>query len=324
MNVSKLTMALLCTFSLGVTAHAENAATFPDKPVTILVPYTAGGGSDNISRAMARSLAEQWGQPVIVENKPGADGLIATNQVIRSAPDGYTLLVSVAAIAMLKHTNKSLTEDPLSKLAPVTMMAEGPMAFVVKGGTDIQNVSDFKNYCSSATANCSWASGDPGTLMVGTGIMSSLGLKEKATNVRYSGTAVSVSDLSGGHVTSLVTGTAAVLSPHRAGKLKILAVSSDKRIPELAEVPTFAEAGIKDAMFVTNWYGVFAPAGTPEPIREKIAAGFNKAAQSPDVLKALKPLLLNPVGNTPQEFAAQIANDQKIIDAVGPEIFKEN
>jgi tripartite-type tricarboxylate transporter receptor subunit TctC len=308
MKTSILFATLSLAFAASGNAHAD-AANYPDRPVVIVVPYSPGGGSDNVSRAMARHLADVWKQPVVVENKPGADGLIATNQTIQSKPDGHTLLVSIPAIAMLKHTNKTLKEDPLTKLTPVTMMATGPTAIVVKGGTGIDN--------------CRRASCEPITLMVGSGLMSALGISDTLTNVRYAGTSAAVNDIIGGHVTSLVTGTSSVLPHHKSGGLKILAVSSDKRLPELPDVPTYAEAGMGDASFVNNWYGVFAPAGTPEDVKKKIADGFNQAANAPEVVKILKPLLLSPVGSSPEEFAAVVASDQKTIDSMAASVFKE-
>lgn len=322
MKLSKLAVALCLSIPMVATAQAD-ATKYPEKPVVIIVPYSPGGGSDNVSRAMARHLSETWKQSVVVENKPGADGLIATNETIRAKPDGYTLLVSIPAIAMLKHTNKTLKVDPLTQLTPVTMMATGPTALVVKGDTGVKSVEDFKRQCSAEKSNCSWASGEPFTLMVGSGLMSSLGLNDKVTNVRYAGTSAAVSDVIGGHVTSLVTGTSSVLSSHKSGALRILAVSADKRLAELPDVPTYAEAGLSDVKFSNNWYGIFAPAGTPEPIKKKIADGFHQAANAPEVLKVLKPLLLSPVGSSPDEFAAQVAQDQKIIDAAAPSVFKE-
>ncbi|NYT78316.1 tripartite tricarboxylate transporter substrate binding protein [Alcaligenaceae bacterium] len=324
MKLSKLALGLGLALAMGATANAqEDAAKFPEKNVVIIVPYSPGGGSDNVSRAMAHFLAQEWGKSVVVENKPGADGLIATNETIRAKPDGYTLLVSIPAIAMLKHTNKSLKVDPLTQLTPVSMMATGPTAIVVKGKTDIKTVADYKRHCAIDANNCSWASGEPFTLMVGTGLMSSLGLSDKVTNVRYGGTSAAVGDVIGGHVTSLVTGTSSVLAAHKSGDLRILAVSADKRLAELPDVPTYAEAGLSDAKFTNNWYGIFAPAGTPEAIKKKIADGFHKAANAPEVLKVLKPLLLSPVGSSPEEFSKQLAEDQKIIDASAASVFAE-
>ncbi len=322
MRFSKLALGACLAMSCCVTAQAQETA-FPDKPVMIIVPYSPGGGSDNVARAMARYLSKKWGQSVIVENKPGADGLIATNDTIRSKPNGNTLLVSIPAIAMIKYTNKSVKTDPLTQLTPVTMMATGPTALVVKGKGDINTVADYKKFCATDANNCSWASGEPFTLMVGSSIMDELGLTKTVTNVRYSGTSAAVSDVIGGHVTSLVTGTSSVLEPHKSGDLRILAVSAKERLPELPDVPTYAEAGLGNLKFINNWYGVFAPKGTPEEVKTKIAEGFHDAANAPEVLKVLKPLLLAPVGSSPQEFAKQLEEDQKTIDAAAPTVFKE-
>jgi len=322
MRIKTLAMGLCLSLMTAAAAQADTVK-YPEKPVVIIVPYSPGGGSDNVSRAMARHLSKLWGQSVVVENKPGADGLIATNDTIRAKADGYTLLVSIPAIAMLKYTNKSLKTDPLTQLTPVTMMATGPTALVVKGGSDIKTVEDYKRFCTDEKNNCSWASGEPFTLMVGSGMMASLGLSGKVTNVRYAGTSAAVNDVIGGHVTSLVTGTSSVLSHHKSGDLRILAVSGDKRLAELPDVPTYAEAGLGDVAFSNNWYGLFAPAGTPEDVKTKIAAGFHEAANAPEVLKVLKPLLLTPVGSSPQAFAQRLAQDQKVIDAAAGEVFKE-
>ena len=298
---------------LASLAQAQ-APVFPTKPVTIVVPYSPGGGSDNASRATSRFLSELWHQPVIVENLTGADGLIGARKVIKSAPDGHTLLVSIPAIAILKYTNKSLEKDPLTELVPVTMMATGPTAIVVKGGTDIRTIDDLKHKCATKAANCSWASGEPFTLLAGSGLMGGMGIAEVMTNIRYAGTSAAVNDIIGGHVTALVTGTSSVLQHHKAGSLKILAVSTDKRIPELPDVPTYAEVGLGGVEFTNNWYGIFAPAGTPPALLTAIADAYRKAAQDPEVLKVLTPLLLTPVGNPPAEFAKVLERDQKTVE----------
>lgn len=322
MKLSKLALMLCLPITMAANVQAQQDS-FPEKPVVVIVPYSPGGGSDNVSRAMARYLTEHWGKSVVVENKPGADGLIATNETIRAKPDGYTLLVSIPAIAMLKHTNSSVTVDPLTKLTPVSMMATGPTAIVVGGNAAIKTVEDYKHHCSESGSNCSWASGEPFTLMVGSGLMAAMGLDGKVTNVRYAGTSAAVSDVIGGHVTSLVTGTSSVLSSHKSGALRILAVSADQRLAELPDVPTYAEAGLGEVKFVNNWYGIFAPVGTPESIKKKIADGFHQAANAPEVLKVLKPLLLSPVGSSPEAFAKQLEQDQQTIDAAAATVFKE-
>lgn len=304
------------TSQVDVRAQQPN---FPTKAVTIIVPYSPGGGSDNVSRATAKYLSELWHQPVIVENVPGADGLIGARRVMNAQPDGYTLFVSIPAIAILKYINKTLDKDPLDYLTPVSILATGPTAIVVKGNTGVNSIEDLKKKCTRSTENCSWASGEPFTLLAGSGLVSGMGLSNM-TNIRYAGTSAAVNDVIGGHVTMMVTGTSSVLTHHKAGSMKILAVSSSQRIPELPDVPTYAESGLGKVEFTNNWYGIFAPVGTPELIKQTIADGFKKAAQDPGVLRILTPLLLTPVGSSPAAFAETLARDKATVERLAPSV----
>ncbi|CAM3536297.1 ABC transporter substrate-binding protein [Bordetella sputigena] len=313
-RISSILFASAMALGAGAALAQSGAADkFPDKPVTLVVPYSPGGGSDNIARATANFLSQYWKQPVIVENKPGADGMIATRQVMRAAPDGYTLLISIPAIAALKYISKSMDADPLVELRPVSMLASGPTGIVVKAGTEIQTIDDLKRACAKNAARCSWASGEPFTLLAGTGLVEKMGLKDM-TNVRYAGTSAAVNDIIGGRVTMVVTGLSSVVPHHKAGTMKILALSSDKRLPEVPDVPTYAETGLGDVDFTNNWYGIFVPAKTPDALVKKIADGMHQAAQDPQVLKVLQPLLIQPVGSTPEEFAATVKRAQATVD----------
>jgi tripartite-type tricarboxylate transporter receptor subunit TctC len=307
--------AVLIASALGCTVSAAQAQAdkFPDKPVTLVVPYSPGGGSDNIARATANFLSHYWKQSVIVENKPGADGIIATRQVMRAPPDGYTMLISIPAIAALKYINKSMDADPLVELRPVSMLASGPTGIVVKGGTEIQSIDDLKRVCAKTPTRCSWASGEPFTLLAGTGLVDKMGLKDM-TNVRYAGTSAAVNDIIGGRVTMVVTGLSSVVPHHKSGTMKILALSSDKRLQEVPDVPTYAEVGLGDVDFTNNWYGIFVPAKTPDAIVKKMADAMHLAAKDPQVLKVLQPLLIQPVGNSPEEFVPIVKRAQATVD----------
>ncbi|GAA4333091.1 tripartite tricarboxylate transporter substrate binding protein [Pigmentiphaga soli] len=311
MKFSISAAALCLSFAAG-PAHAQ-APAFPSKPVTIVVPYSPGGGSDNASRAFAKHLSEQWHQPVIVENLAGADGLIGTRRVIKSAPDGYTLLVSIPAIAIMKYTNNTVHGDLVDEVDPIATMASGPTAMVVKGNTEIKTMADLKRVCGKPSANCSWASGEPFTLLAGSGLISGLGLFDSMTNVRYNGTSAAVNDIIGGHVTLLVTGISSVIQHHKTGSLRILGVSTAQRIPDIPDVPTYAEAGLGDVEFTNNWYGLFAPRGTPEAVKKTINDAVRAAARDPAVAKILAPLLITPVGDTTAEFTASLKRDQATV-----------
>ena len=289
-------------------------AKFPDRPVTLVVPYSPGGGSDNIARATANFLSRHWGQTVVVENRPGADGMIATRQVYRASADGYTMLISIPAIAALKYLNNGSSEgDPLKELRPVSMLASGPTGIVVKGDTQIKTIDDLKRECSKPKADCSWASGEPFTLLAGTGLVEKMGLKDMV-NVRYAGTSAAVNDIIGGRVTMVVTGLSSVVPHHKAGTMRILALSSDKRMEQVPDVPTYAEAGLGDVNFTQNWYGIFVPVKTPDAVVQNIAEGMKLAAQDPGVLKVLQPLLIQPVGSSRKDFEETVKRAQGAVD----------
>jgi tripartite-type tricarboxylate transporter receptor subunit TctC len=232
---------------------------------------------------------------------------------MKAAPDGYTLLVSIPAIAIFKHTNKDLDVDPLAQLTPVSMLASGPTAMVVKGKSEIQTIADLKRACEPASAKCSWASGEPFTLLAGSGLVSSLGLFDRMANVRYNGTSAAVTDVIGGHITLLVTGISSVVPHHKSGALKILAVSTAQRLPGIPDVPTYTEEGMGAVEFTNNWYGVFAPSGTPDAVKQAISKGMQSAAKDPAVHKTLNPLLITPVGSTPADFAATLERDKATV-----------
>ncbi len=311
--IARMMFALLLALTAGASAAQERTDAYPTRPVVLVVPYSPGGGSDNIARATADFLARHWKQPVIVENKPGADGLIATRQVMREKPDGHTLLVSIPAIAALKHINKTLEADPLVELRPVSMLASGPTGIVVKGGTDIRSIADLKRVCGQPQARCGWASGEPFTLLAGIGLIEKMGLPDM-TNVRYAGTSAAVADIIGGHVTMVVTGLSSVVAQHRAGAMRILALSSDSRLAQLPEVPTYAEEGMGGLALANNWYGIFVPARTPDALVDRIAEAMRLAAQDPGVLKVLQPLLIEPVGSSAQAFAQTVRQAQRTVD----------
>ncbi|RYH63546.1 MAG: hypothetical protein EON54_07950 [Alcaligenaceae bacterium] len=196
-------------------------------------------------------------------------------------------------------------EDPLAHLKPVSLFASGPTGVVVKGGTNINSIEDFKKTCEKPDAKCSWASGEPFTLLVGTALLEDLGLTD-VVNVRYPGTSVAVNDIIGGRVTMVVTGLASIVPHHKSGTMKILAVSTDERQAQIPEVPTYAQAGMGAVKFVNNWYGIFAPRDTPDAVVEQISVAMREAGKDPSVVNVLSPLMIKPVGSTPKEFQAVV------------------
>jgi len=279
---------------------AASAQPFPAKPVRMVVPFPPGGGADALARLMAPKLAGMWKQQVIVENKPGASGHIGADHVAQSPADGHTLLMSSTA---------SLTERNVSQFAPVTLVSASP--YVVTANPQVQ-ASNVRELIALARAN-------PGKLSFGssgTGAASHLCAelfksmaKVDLLHVPYKGTGQAVTDLLAGHVDLLFAPSQAVIQHVRAGKLKALATTSAKRSETLPDLPTVAESGLPGYEAV-GWFGLLAPAATPKPVVDKLSADANRALADSEVRSRMQALGADPSGNTPEEFARFIRDDQ--------------
>ena len=289
----------LAAASLCVAAVAF-AQAFPAKPVHIIVPFPPGGGADALARLMSPKLGELWGQQVIVENKPGASGHIGAEFVAQSPADGSTLLMSSTA---------SLTEKNVSQFAPVSLVSASPYIVTLSNKVKAENVKDL---IASAKAN-------PGKLTFGssgTGAASHLCaelFKSMAQvdmlHVPYKGTGQALADLLAGQIDVMFAPSQTVLPHVKAGKLKALAVTGAKRSETLPELPTVSESGLPGYQAV-GWFGVLAPAATPKPVVEKLSADVNRVLADAEVRQRMHALGADPSGNTPDEFARFIREDQ--------------
>ena len=287
------------SFSL-LFSIAASAQPFPAKPVRMVVPFPPGGGADALARLMAPELAGMWKQQVIVENKPGASGHIGADHVAQSPADGYTLLMSSTA---------SLTERNVSQFAPVTLVSASP--YVVTANPQVQ-ASNVRELIALARAN-------PGKLTFGssgTGAASHLSAelfksmaKVDLLHVPYKGTGQAVTDLLAGQVDLLFAPSQAVIQHVRAGKLKAFATTGAMRSETLPDLPTVAESGLPGYEAV-GWFGLLAPAATPKPVVDKLSADANRALADSEVRSRMQALGADPSGNTPEEFARFIREDQ--------------
>jgi len=261
---------------------AALAQAWPAKPVKIIVPWSPGGAVDVVTRKVAQKLAEQTGQPFIVENKPGATGTIGSLQVARSAPDGYTLLANDMAYSLLPHVFASLPWDYEKDLVPVTTMMDAPYGIAVRADGPHKTLAGLIAAAKASPGKLTFGSGGNGTgphfsgelLMIAAGI--------ELTHIPYKGASEAMTAVIGGQVDMLLASTASLLGQAKGGKARILAVSGDKRLPVVADVPTFAEAGLKD-YGILNFNGLWAPKGTPPAVMERLQAEVKKAVASPDV-----------------------------------------
>lgn len=306
--------AALTAPALAAAAGAQALPWKPDKPVTLVVPYAAGGGTDAMARALSKQLGAILAQPVVVENVPGADGLIGARRVMEARPDGYTLLLHVPSIIVTKYLPGTKGIDPLAKLQPITAVAQSPAAIVASGKLPVSSLADLVEYCRTASRPCSVASGESLARIFAQQIAAETRIPDVVV-VNYRGTGPIVTDLIANNVNMAFTGITAALPHHQAGALKILATMGQTRAAALPDVPTSAEAGFPQFQSVT-WYGLFAPKGTPQAVGEALVAATREAVKAPDARRAIETAGGEPLVNSMTEFAAQVRRDSERLGAL--------
>nr|WP_245152307.1 tripartite tricarboxylate transporter substrate binding protein [Allopusillimonas soli] len=290
----------------ATAADADNtAASYPSKPITMVVGYPPGGATDIIARLVADKLGQALHQPVIVENKAGAGSNIATDQVVRAQPDGYTLLVETIANATNMSIYKNLHYDSRKDLEPIVQFMASPSVLVVNPAVPAHNLKELIALAKSEPGKLSFASSGVGGSPHLAGEMLKLRAGIDMLHVPYKGATPALNDVLAGNV-SLGFMTSLGALPHmQAGKLRPIAVASPHRLADLPDVPTMAEAGLPD-FDVVSWNGLAAPSGTPKPIIDKLNKEVNSILAMPDVRQRLKSLGAEPVGGTPEAFKAYV------------------
>ena len=301
-------LTLFTSLSLSL-AQSSFAQTFPDKPLKIVVGFPPGGGSDLMARTVAERLSPWIGQPVIVDNKPGAGSTIAASFVAKSKPDGYTILFGQAAnLGIAPAMMSTLNYDPIKDFAPITRLAAAPL--LVVGPTTLA-AADMKEVITLAKANPNKLSfGSPGSGTLGhlAGEMFVSQAKIKAVHVPYKGQSAAITDIIGNRV-ELYFSTIAVISPHvESGRIKAFAITSKERSPSFPDVPTVAESGLP-GYEAENWYALLAPAGTPPAIVDRLNRELKKILGSPDFVKEIAKEGGRTVGDSPAEFAKFLSID---------------
>jgi tripartite-type tricarboxylate transporter receptor subunit TctC len=299
----------LATVVACSTAFAQGA--FPTRPVTMIVPFPPGGGTDTGARIVAQKLGAKWGQTVIVENKGGAAGAIGADAVAKAKPDGYTIMMgNIGTQAINPSLYKKLPYDPQTAFAPISLVAELPLAMMVNPSVPATSAREFVALAKSQPGKLSYSSSGAG----GAPHLAAEMFKEATgtfiLHVPYRGGGPAISDLLAGHVqVSFMTVLEA--SGHvKAGKLRALAVTSSKRVGALPDVPTLGETVVPGFNSI-SWIGLLAPAGTPKDVVEKISADVREVLAADDVKGKLLELGAIPSGNTPAEFQQLIASDTK-------------
>lgn len=291
-----------------LAASAAQAAGYPDKPVTLVVPYPPGGATDVIARLIAEKLPAAWGQQVIVNNRPGAGTTVAAEAVARSPGDGYTLYMTTAAHTISASLYKKLNYDPLKDFAPLTLTSTIPLVLVTAPSLPVNSLAELIAYAKASPQGLSMASTGNGTPQHLTGELFKAKAGLKLVHVPYRGDAPMLTDLIGGQVQMAFVTLSAALPHIQSGKLKAIALAHPRRVEAIGQVPTMAEAGMKNFDAAT-WFGLFAPSSMPADLREKIYQDVSRIVATPEMTRKLQDMGGDVNNSSPQQFQAFI-NDE--------------
>jgi len=314
-------LAAASAAALAQTPSTASGQAYPSRPIRIVVAYTPAGTTDILARAIGQKMTESWGQPVIVDNRPGANGNIGTELAARATPDGYTILMATAATHSINNTlYPGLTWDAVRDFAPIGLVALVPNILVVNNALPVRSVKELIAYARANPDKLTHGSpGNGSTSHLSMELFKSL-TGTRMIHVPYKGSAPVLADLTGGQI-SLTMDNIPVYLPHaQADKIRALAVGSAKRAPAAPDLPTAAEAGVP-GLIAVSWFGLVAPARAPQRVVDQLSKETARILKLPDVHKRISDLGAEPVGSTPQEYAAFIKSEinkwRKVIQAAG-------
>lgn len=302
--IKPLLSALLCA-NLFVCSTAWSAE-YPNKAIRMVVPYSAGGGADNAARIIAKTLGDTLGQAIVIENKPGASGSIGASQVARASADGYTLLYDASSFS-INPVLRKLPYDAQKDFVPVSKVVSSPYLMVVPENSPYDSVKSYIDAAKAKPGKLTFASYGIGSPVHIVGEQLKLESGIDIVHVPYKGGAPALVDVMSGVVDTYFANAASAMTYIRSNKLKALATTAAKRSDDLPDVPTMTEQGIK--MDVSEWNGIFAPAGTPEPVIKTLSEAITKSLKDPNTRKQLNNLGMDVEGSSPEEFKTFIANE---------------
>jgi tripartite-type tricarboxylate transporter receptor subunit TctC len=311
MGVQAITIAASLTVSAAIAAPGASAAelppNFPSRPVRLIVPFPPGGSNDILGRFMGSKLTERLGQQVIVDNRPGADGIIGSDLAARATPDGHTLLIVSTSYSMNPGIHKKMPFDPVKDLAAVAMIGTGPNAIVVNPGFPVKTVKELVAAAKAKPGQINYASSGIGGFNHFGGELFKSAAGVNLTHVPYKGGGPAMVDIMAGHVPVLFSTLIQVLPHQRSGKLRVIATGGTKRAPALPDVPTVQESGVNYE--VNIWWGVLAPAGMAPALLDGLTATIGKILAEPETQKRLAAEAAEPLNVSPAEFGQIIRKD---------------
>jgi tripartite-type tricarboxylate transporter receptor subunit TctC len=310
--------AVLAVVAFAHGATAQAADEYPARPMKILVGFAAGGPADAVARMMARKLQEQMKQPVVVENKTGADGTVAIEALTRSPPDGYTLLMTQNSITVNPSLYKKVPFNPMTDVVPVAYIGEGTNFVAVTPALPVRNLQELIEYGRRNPGQLNYAATASANELASELLAQMAGMK--MTRISYRGLAPAMPDLMSGQIHLVVSNIGTLLPQVKSGRIRALAVTGLKRSPLAPEIPTVSELGLK-GYSATTWYGMLAPAGTPAPVVERLHREINIALQDAEVRKQMADLAVDLSVQTREEFQAFLRDDldkwKKVVAGAG-------
>lgn len=311
-----LAAGLVCAAALPL--HAQTA--WPNKPVKLVVGYAAGGATDVMARIVAVKLGEHLGQPVVVDNRAGANSNVGAELVAKAPADGYTLYVFTIANTINASLYSKLGYDPQKDFEPIGMIAKIPNILVVNNALPIKSVADYVRFAKESKDGITFASSGSGSSIHLSGEMFKMQTKLNMLHVPYKGSAPAVTDLLGGQVQSMFDNTPSALPHVQGGRLRAIAITSAQRSPLLPDVPTVAESGFP-GFDVQSWFALAAPVGTPKPVIERLNADLNKVLNAPEVRQRFQELAATPAPGTPEQMrsfaTAEVQRWRDVVKASG-------
>jgi tripartite-type tricarboxylate transporter receptor subunit TctC len=301
----RLIALVLCSLFV-VAAGAQDA--YPSRPLKFILPFPPGGGTDILGRVIAERLSASLGQPVVTENRGGAGGNVGAEAAAHSAPDGYTIVLVAPSLAISPSLYSKLNYDPVKDLAPIGLVATVPNVMITNPAVEAKNLQEFIALARSRPGAMNYGSGGAGTSNHLAGELFNIVTGARLVHVPYKGVNLAMQGVLAGEIQLVFIGIPAALPHIKAGKLRALALVAPQRSPALPEVPTVAEAGLRD-FEVTTWYGIMTPAGTPRPIVSRLNAELVKIMHAPDVKERLAAMATDPLTSTPEEFAAYLKRE---------------
>lgn len=317
-------LKLLATATLALAGMAHAQSSFPSKPINIIVPFSAGGTTDILARIVGQYLGTELGQPIIIDNKPGAGGNIGGQQAARSPADGYTLFMgTVGTHAINQSLYKKMPYDPIKDFAPLSRVATVPNLLVAHPSRPYKTVKELIAYAKAHPGEVTYGSPGSGASPHVSGALFQSMTKAELTHVPYKGSAPAVSDLLGNQIAIMFDNMPSAIQHVRSGKLRPIAVTTAKRSPELPDVPTIAEAGVP-GYEATSWFGLWVPAKTPADVQQKLYTALTKVLKDPAVVKKIADQGGEVVIDTPAQFdafiKAEAAKWGKVVKESGAEI----